>query len=280
MTIAVTGATGQLGRLIVEDLIEAGVAPDQIVAVGRSAERLAGLPVRTAVASYEDVAALTAAFEGVDTLVLVSGSEVGQRVPQHTNAIEAAKAAGVTRVVYTSAPHADTSDLLLVPEHRATEELLRASGLAWTIVRNNWYTENYAQTVAQARETGVILTSTGTGRVASASRADYAAGAAAVAAGEGHEGRVYELTGDVAWTFDEFAAAVAEVLGTPVVHQAVSADEHAEILGGAGLDEGTVGFVVGLDQGIARGDLADATADLRTLIGRPTTPLAETLRTL
>lgn len=279
MTIAVTGATGHLGRLIVEDLIEAGVAPEQVVAVGRSPERLAGLSVRTAVASYEDVAALTTAFEGVDTLVLVSGSEVGRRIAQHTNAIEAAKAAGVGRIVYTSAPHADTSDLLLVPEHRATEELLRASGLAWTIVRNNWYTENYAQTVAQARETGVVLTSTGTGRVASASRADYAAGAAAVAVGEGHEGRVYELSGDVAWTFDEFAEATSAVIGKPVVHRAVSAEEHAEILRGAGLDDGTVGFVVGLDEGIARGDLADATADLRTLIGRPTTPLAETLRT-
>jgi len=283
MTIAVTGATGQLGRLIVEDLIARGVAPDQVVATGRSTERLADLAeqgVRTVAASYEDVASLTAAFEGVDTLVLVSGSEVGQRVAQHANAIEAAKAAGVGHVVYTSAPHADTTALVLAPEHKATEELLRGSGLAWTIVRNNWYTENYAQTVAQARETGVILTSTGEGRVASASRADYAAGAAAVAVGDGHEGRVYELTGDVAWTFDEFAAAVSQALGTPVVHQAVSPAEHAEILSGVGLDAGTVGFVVALDEGIARGDLADATTDLRTLIGRPTTPIAETLRTL
>lgn len=279
MTIAVTGATGHLGRLIVAELLASGVAPDQVVAVGRSAERLEGIGTRTAVAAYEDLAALTSAFEGVDTLVLVSGSEVGQRVPQHRNAIDAARAAGVGRIVYTSAPHADTTELLLAPEHLATEELLRASGVAWTILRNNWYTENYVGTVAQARETDVIVTSTGDGRVASATRADYAAGAAAAAVGEGHEGRVYELSGDVAWTFDEFAATVSDVLGTPVVHRNVSGEEQAEILRGAGLDEGTVGFVVGLDAGIARGDLADATADLRTLIGRPTTPIADTIRT-
>ncbi|GIG28108.1 SDR family oxidoreductase [Cellulomonas marina] len=281
MSYVVTGATGHLGRLVVAELLARGVPAGEITATGRRADALADLAaqgVRTVVADYADGAALKDAFSGADVLVLVSGSEVGQRVDQHRNALEAARDAGVRRVVYTSAPHADTTALVLAPEHKATEELVRASGLVWTVVRNNWHTENYEGTFAQARDTGEVVTSTSQGRVASATRADYAAGAAAVAVGEGHEGRVYELSGDTAWTFDEFAATAADVLGRPVVHRAVTPDEHRAALTGAGLDEGTAGFVVALDEGIARGDLADATTDLATLIGRPTTPLAETLR--
>ncbi|MGC5165516.1 SDR family oxidoreductase [Luteimicrobium sp. DT211] len=284
MSIVVTGATGHLGRLAVEGLVAAGTDPSAVVAAGRNPERLATLAaehgVRTAVIDYADPASLETAFAGADVLLFVSGSEVGQRVAQHTAVVDAAVAAGVGRVVYTSAPHADTSGLVVNPEHKATEEALRASGLTWTFLRNNWYTENYAGTLAQARQTGEVVTSTGDGRVASASRADYAAGAVAVVLGEGHENTVYELSGDVAWTFDDFAVAAAEVLGAPVTHRSVTADEQRELLLGAGLDEGTVGFVVTLDQDIARGDLGDATDDLRTLIGRPTTPLADGLRAL
>lgn len=283
MTIAVTGASGQLGRLIVDDLLDAGTAPDQVVATGRNTERLADLAargVRTVAVSYEDLEGLTSAFAGVDTVVLVSGSEPGGRVAQHSNVIEAAKAAGATRIVYTSITNADTTAHVLAPEHLATEDVLRASGLEWTILRNNWYSENQAPTLAQAREQGVFFSATDGGRTASASRADYAAAASAVARGTGHEGRVYELTGDVAWTYDDLAAAIEEVLGTPVAHKAVSPSEYAAALAGAGLDDGTIGFLVALDEGTARGELDVTTADLRTLIGRPTTPLVDTLRTL
>ena len=283
MSIVITGATGHLGRLVVEHLLADGFAADQIVAAGRRTERLADLAalgVRTAAIDFADSASLEAAFAGADTVLLVSGSEPGQRITQHTRAIEAAVAAGVGRVVYTSAPHADTSDLVLAPDHKATEAALRASGLTWTVLRNNWYTENYAGTLAQARETGVVLTSTGGGRVASASRDDFAAAAAVVLVGTGHDHRVYELSGDVAWTFDEFAGAASEALGVPVVHKDVSSDEHRAILLSAGLDDGTAGFVVTLDADIRRGDLADATSDLRDLIGRPTTGLLDGLRAL
>ncbi|AEE47789.1 SDR family oxidoreductase [Cellulomonas fimi] len=281
MSIVVTGATGHLGRLVVEHLLELGTPAQEIVATGRSVDRIADLAargVRTAVADFDDPATLTAAFDGAETVLLVSGSEVGRRVPQHTAAIEAARAAGVRRVVYTSAPHADTTPLALAAEHRATEEVLRASGLTWTVLRNNWYHENYLPVLDQAAATGVVVSSTGAGRVASAPRDDYAAAAAVVLSTDGHDDRVYELSGDVAWTHDDLAAAAAEVLGTPVVHRAVPADEHRAILEQAGLDAGTIAFLVGLDEGIARGDLADATADLRTLVGRPTVPLVETLR--
>lgn len=281
MSIVVTGATGQLGRLIVEHLISRGVAPAEITAVGRNAERLSDLAtagVGTAVADYSDPASLAAAFAGADVLMLVSGSEVGQRVAQHSNAITAAVTAGVSRIVYTSAPKADTSALILAPEHKATEEALRESGVAFTILRNGWYTENYAGSVQQARETGVYLTSAGDGRVASASRTDYAEAAAVVLTTPGHENAVYELAGDVAWTGDDMAAALTEVVGRPVVFTAVSPEEHTAILTGAGLDGGTVGFVVALDGNTRDGLLAGGSSDLASLIGRPTTPLLDGLR--
>lgn len=279
--IVVTGATGPLGRHIVLSLIARGVSAADIVAVGRSSEKLASLAeagVRTAVADYSDRASLDAAFAGAGTLVLVSGSEVGQRIQQHTNAIDAAVAAGVSRIVYTSAPAATTSALVLAPEHKATEEHLAQSGVATTILRNSWYTENYAADVARSAESGVLLSSTGDGRVASASRADYADAVAAVLTSDGHENAVYELSGDVAWAYSDLAAAISEITGKPVEWKNVSPEEHAAILGGAGLDEGTVGFVVALDGNIRDGLLGVTTGDLSRLIGRQTTPLVEGLR--
>jgi NAD(P)H dehydrogenase (quinone) len=285
MSVVVTGATGHLGRLVVEHLLADGVAADQIVATGRRTENLTDLAergVRVAVADFDDPETLTSAFAGADTVLLVSGSAPGKRVAQHTRAIEAARAVGVRRVVYTSAPHADTTGLVLAPDHKATEEVLRASGLTWTLLRNNWYAENYVATLGQARDTGVILSSTADGRVGIAPRDDYAAAAAVVVADESgaHDDRVYELSGDVAVTFDDLAEAASEVLGVPVVHRSVSSEEHTAVLRAAGLDEGTIGFVVALDADIARGELADATSDLRDLIGRPTTPLVDALRGL
>lgn len=283
MSIVVTGATGQLGQLIVEHLIGRGVAPAEITAVGRNTARLADLAatgVATAVIDYTDPASLAAAFTGADVLMLVSGSEVGQRVAQHTNAITAAVAVGVGRIVYTSAPKATTSALIVAPEHKATEEALQASGVPFTILRNGWYTENYAAAVEQAREMGVYLTSAGDGRVASASRTDYAEAAAVVLTTPGHDNAVYELAGDVAWSGDDMAAALTEVVGRPVVFSSVTPDEHTAILTGAGLDGGTVGFVVALDGNTRDGLLAGGSTDLATLIGHPTTPLVEGLRSV
>lgn len=279
--IAVTGATGHLGALVIDSLLTTQ-DPASIVAIVRDAARATGLAdkgVQVRKATYDDPAALESALQGVDRLLLISGSEPGKRVPQHTNVVNAAKAAGVGRIAYTSAPHADVSTLVLAPDHKATEEVLRASGVPFTILRNNWYTENYVQAVEQAKATGVIVAATGNGKVASASRADYAAAAAAVLIGDGHENRIYELSGDVAWTFSDLAAAVSTIIGQPVTYQAVSPEDLVTILTDqAGLPQGTANFVSALDANIANGDLADATSDLRTLIGRPTTPLVEGLR--
>lgn len=280
MSIVVTGATGHLGRLIVDDLLAHGVPAAEIVAAGRRVDRLADLAdrgVQVAAIDLDDPATLTAAFAGADTVLLVSGTAVGRRVGQHGNAIDAAVASGVRRVVYTSAPHADTSSLILAPEHKATEELLAASGLVTTVLRNNWYTENYAGVIDQARATGEVVASVGDALVASASRADFAAAASVVLRTDAYDGQVLELAGDTAWDHHALAAAVGEVVGREVTYRAVEPAEHLAALLAAGLDEGTAGFLVALDGNIAEGLLAE-TGGISALTGRPTTPLVDGLR--
>lgn len=280
MTIVITGATGQLGRLVIESLLERGIPASDLRALGRNADRLAVFAAQgidTRVIDFAQPETLDAAFSGADALLLVSGSEVGQRLQQHRNAIDAAVRAGVGRVVYTSASKATDTDLVVAPEHAETERLLTASGLPVTVLRNNWYTENYLGTLDTAAATGEIVASAGEGRVASATRADYAEAAAVVLTTPGHEGAVYELSGDTAWTFADLAEVASELLGREVVYRSVTPEEHGSILTGVGLDAGTAGFVVALDGNIRDGALAEATPTLRELIGRPTTPLADGL---
>ena len=281
MKIGVTGATGKLGRLVVQQLLETQPARDLVAIVRDKAKAadLAATGVEVRAADYDDPAALRSALAGVDRLLLVSSNEIGRRFPQHKNVIDAAKEAGVKHLVYTSAPKATTSALVLAPEHKATEEYLAQSGLAHTILRHGWYTENYAQAAQTAVQTGKLVAAAGEGRVASATRADYAAGAVAVLLGEGHEGKVYECSGDYAWDFDELATAISEISGKPVVYEAVHAGVMMGILRGAGLDEATAGFVTALDENTAAGLLSGCTGELSALIGRPTTPLKEGLRT-
>jgi NAD(P)H dehydrogenase (quinone) len=281
MSIVVTGATGQLGRLVVEELLARGVAPADVVAGGRAVEKLddlAGRGVRTARIDYDDPATLDAAFSAGDTVLLVSGSTPGVRVGQHRAVVDAAVRAGVGRIAYTSGLRADDTPLVVAPAHLATEEAIGASGLPATLLRNGWYTENYVQTLQQARETGVVASSTGDGRVASATRADYAAAIAAALSTDGHEGAVYELSGDTAWTFDDLAAAIGELVGREVTHRRLTPEEHLAVLREAGTDEGRAGFIVALDGNIRDGALAHTTGDLARLAGRPSTPLVEGLR--
>ncbi|KQW04783.1 NAD(P)-dependent oxidoreductase [Leifsonia sp. Root4] len=282
MTIVITGATGQLGALVIDALLQGGTPTAEIIGTGRNEQRLAELQergIRTVVADYSDSAALEQAFAGADAVLLISGSEVGQRVAQHAAVIDAAKAAGVGRLVYTSAPAATTSALILAPEHKATEELIAASGIPSTILRNGWYTENYFGALSQAAASGEIAASVGEGRVASASRADYATAAALVLVDASHSGAVYELSGDVAWSHAELAEAAADVLGRPVAFRSLSPEEHQAALEQAGLDAGTAGFVVALDGNIRDGLLAETSGELARLLGRPTTPLRAELAT-
>lgn len=280
MTIVITGATGHLGRHTIESLLERGVPADQIVAGGRDLTKLddfAARGVKVVPLDYSKPETLDAAFVGAEKVLLISASEPGTRVPLHQAAIDAAKRAGVAHLVYTSAPKATTSELILAPEHKATEEHIAASGIPSTILRNGWYHENYLSTVDEARNTGVVVKSTGGGRVSSASRRDYAEAAAAVLTGSGHDGKVYELSGDTAWDFAEFADVASKLVGRDVTFKDVTPEEHREILAGHGLPEGAIGFVVGLDQNIKSGLLGETSGDLARLIGRPTTPLAEGL---
>jgi NAD(P)H dehydrogenase (quinone) len=272
MTIGITGVTGHLGRLAAEQALARGAS---VVGLARDPSKVSGFDAR--LADYDRPSTLVDALAGIDVLLFVSGSEVGRRVEQHTNVIEAAKAAGVGRVLYTSAPRASDTALPLAPEHKATEEVLRSSGLAWTILRNNWYLENYTPQFGRYLAEGEIVNATGTGRVGAAPRADFAAGAVAAALGDGHEGKVYELGGPP-FTFAELAATITEVTGTTVVHRSVSPAELAATLSASGLDAGTAGFVASLDEAIARGDLDVPSDDLPTLLGRPVTPLAEAVR--
>ncbi|GGC05932.1 NAD(P)H-binding protein [Cellulomonas carbonis] len=279
--IVVTGATGPFGRTVVESLIARGVAASDIRAGGRDPERLAALEdlgVDAVELDYDRPETVQAAVQGADQVLLVSGSEVGRRVPQHRAVLEAAAAAGVAHVAYTSVLHADTTTLAVAPDHRATEDAVRELGLTATLLRNGWYSENYLATLDQARATGEVVTAAGDGRVASAARADYAEAAAAVLADPALQGRTYELSGDVAWSFADLAATVGDVLGREVALRSVEPDEYRANLTAGGLDAGLVEFLVGMDVSIRDGELADTTGDLSRLLGRPTTPLTDALR--
>ncbi|MBW0105297.1 NAD(P)H-binding protein [Pseudonocardia sp. KRD291] len=279
-TYAVTGATGALGALVVGELLGRGVPAADVVAVVRTpskAEDLAARGVTVRRGDYSAPETLPAALAGVDVLLLVSGNEVGRRVPQHEAVIEAAVDAGVGRIVYTSVLRADTTELALAPEHKATEELLRRSGVLFTVLRNGWYTENYTERIPEYLARGAIVGAAGGGRVAAATRADYAAAAAEVLLGDGHAGAVYEL-GGTPFTFTELAAQITRASGTEVGYTDVGVAELVGILQGAGLDEPTAGFVAALDEAIARGDLDADPADLVRLLGRPSTPLADAVR--
>lgn len=280
--ITVTGATGHLGRLAVHALLQRGVAPSSITAAVRTpakAADLAALGVQVAEADYGRPETLGPALAGTDRLLLVSGNEVGRRASGHRNVIAAAKEAGVSLVAYTSILGADTTTMELAKEHRETEDELRASGVPFVLLRNGWYTENYTAALAPTLEHGALLgASTGEGRVAPASRADYAEAAAAVLTGEGHEGRAYELAGDRAVTLPELAAIVADAAGRPVEYRALSQDDYAGVLSGAGVPEVMAVILADSDAGIDRGELTTDRDDLRTLIGRPTTPIEETIR--
>jgi len=274
MTIAVTGATGQLGRMIVQKLKQK-IAPGEIVALARTPSKAADLGVEVREADYEKPETLDRALRGVETLMLVSSSEVGKRASQHANVIAAAKGAGVKRIVYTSLLHADTSPMSLAPEHVQTEAALKTSGIAHTIMRNGWYTENYTVPVLGAVQAGALVGSAGEGRIASATRNDLAEAAVAVLTGDGHDGKVYELAGDEAYTLADLAAEISRQTGKDIPYRNLPQDEYAAVLKGVGVPEGFAGAVAAFDIDASNGALLDDGRQLSALIGRPTTPLSD-----
>ena len=280
--IAITGATGQLGQHVVANLLKT-TAADQLVAVVRNpakAEALSQQGVNVRQADYGDEGALTKALQGVEKLLIISSSEVGQRAPQHRNIIQAATAAGVKFIAYTSLLHADTSPLGLAEEHVATEKMLADSGIPYALLRNGWYTENYLASAPPALEHGVFIGAAGEGKIASATRADYAAAAARVISEEGHAGKVYELAGDNGWTLSELAAELAKQSGKKVVYQNLSQADFAAALKSVGLPAGLADMLADSDVGASKGGLFDDSHTLSKLIGRPTTALADSVKSI
>ena len=274
MKIGITGATGQLGQLVVEKLKEK-VAADKIVALVRTPEKAAGLAVEARAFDYSKPEGLVEALKGIDKLLLISSNEIGQRKVQHLAVIEAAKKAGVKLLVYTSILHADTSLLSLAGEHLATEKALKESGLTYTILRNSWYTENYTASAKGAINAGAFIGNAGNGKISSATRVDYAEAAATVLAGEGHENKIYELAGDEAYTLTELAAEISTQSGKTIPYNNLTEAQYAEILKGFGLPAVVAEMLANSDTGASKGSLFDDSHTLSKLISRPTTPLAK-----
>lgn len=276
MKIGVTGATGQLGRLVVGKLKEK-VSSESIVALVRTPEKAAVLGVEARAFDYSKPESLAASLEGIDKLLLISGNEIGQRLPQHLAVIAAAKQAGVKQVFYTSILHADTSSLGLAGEHLATEVALKASGLVYTILRNGWYTENYTGSAKGAIGAGAFIGCAGDGKIASAARADYAEAAAVILASEGTENKTYELAGDTAYTLTELAAEISRQTGKTIPYNNLTETQYTDILKSFGLPEGIAQMLSDSDTGASKGGLFDDAKQLSALIGRPTTPMATVL---
>ncbi|MFG2027358.1 SDR family oxidoreductase [Streptomyces sp. NPDC048825] len=280
MSIVVTGATGHLGRLVIEGLLEK-VPADQITAVVRSEEKAADFAargVKVAVADYNAPETFDSVFSAGDKVLLISGNEFDKgRVGQHKVVLEAAKAAGVALLAYTSAP--GSLSAALADDHRGTEAAILESGVTYALLRNGWYNENYTENLAPVLEYGAVVQAAGEGKVSSAARADYAAAAVAVLTGEGHENKTYELGGDTAWGFAEYAAEVAKASGKEIVYSAVPVEAYTGILTGAGLPEPLAAILAGVDASIEKGELVVTSGDLSRLTGRPTTPIADSIAT-
>jgi len=274
--ITVTAATGHLGRLVVADLLDRGVPADQITAAVRNPARAADLGVRVVEADYDRPETLPPAFAGTDRLLFISASEPGRRVEQHQNVIDAARAANVGLIAYTGILRGGTSSLRLAEEHTATEAAIVATGLPYVFLRNGWYTENFTGQVAQAVQSGVVLGAAGDGRVSAATRADFAAAAGAVLTDPSvASGTIYELGGDESFTLSEYAAEISRQSGTPVAYRDLPEAEYAQTLAGFGIPVPVAEILADSHRGLAAGDLFTDSGDLRRLIGRPTTSLAD-----
>jgi len=277
MKIGITGATGQLGRLVVSKLRSKG-SLQNIIALVRNPKKASDLGVESREADYDKPETLAPALKGIDTLLLISGSEVGKRATQHRNIIDAAMKAGVKWIIYTSILHADKSLIDLATEHLATEEALKQSGIPYTLLRNGWYSENYTGSIPGALVGGAFIGSAGNGKIASASRMDYAEAAVMVLTTPGHQGKVYELAGDTAWTLQELAAEISRHSGRNMPYKNLPAEEYADVLKGFNLPEGFAKAIAGWDVAASNDALFDDSHQLSQLIGRPTTPISDTVQ--
>ncbi len=272
--IAITGATGQLGRLVIAALLKR-VAAEQVIALVRHPEKAADLGVAVREFNYDQPEAMVVGLQGVDKLLLISSNELGKRAVQHQAVINAAKQAGVKLLAYTSVLHATGSALGLAAEHQQTEQALAASGVPYVLLRNGWYHENYSAGVPAAVAHDALLGAAGQGRIASAARADYAEAAAVVLTSDGHVGKTYELAGDTSYTLTDLAAEVSRQAGKPVPYNNLPEAEYKAVLVQVGLPEPIAQLLANSDAAAAKGALFDDSKVLSGLIGRPTTPVAD-----
>lgn len=277
MKIGVTGATGQLGIHVVDEL-KKRTAKNNIVALVRSPEKAAVLGIEAKAFDYSKAETLADALSGIDTLLLISSNEIGQRATQHINVIQAAKNAGVKWIVYTSLLHADTSTINLAGEHLATEKALKESGITHTILRNGWYTENYSNSIAGAIAGGAFVGSAGDGKIASATRTDFAEAAAIVLTDKSHKGKVYELAGSEVYTLSDLAAEISKQTGKTIPYNNLPETEYASLLKSFNIPDVFAEGIASWDTSASRGDLLDESGDLSKLLGRPTTPLSEAVK--
>ncbi|PXY02159.1 NAD(P)-dependent oxidoreductase [Marinifilum breve] len=277
MKIAVTGATGQLGSIVIEEL-KKRVSAENIVALARNTEKAAALGIEAREFDYSKPEILDNALKGIDRLLLISGSEIGQRTQQHKNVIDAAKKADVNWIVYTSILHADTTDIVLAPEHVETEKILKESGVEHTLLRNGWYHENYTVSVPGAVGGGAFLGSAGEGKISSAARADYAEAAAMVLADETHKGKTYELAGDEFYTLSMLAEEISRQTGKNIPYNNLPEEEFANILENIGLPGGFAKALANCDISASNDALFNNSHELSRILGRPTTPIAESVK--
>lgn len=277
MTIAITGATGALGRHAIAAL-KRRAPGTRLVALVRDPAKAADLGIEAREADYTKPEKLAAALNGVETLALISSNDFNDRAGQHRNVIDAAKKAGVKRIVYTSILKGFDSGMWLALDHQATEKALAASGVSHTILRNGWYTENYTGALKASVEHGAIIGASGTGKIASAARADYAEALAVALLDASHAGKVYELAGDTAFTMADFAAEVSRAADKTIAYNDLPQAAYAGALKSFGLPEGFANAIADADAHAAKGQLFDDSRTLSRLIGRPTTPIAATIK--
>ena len=277
MKTGITGATGQLGRLIIAKL-KVKVADGTIVALVRNTEKAKDLGVEAREFDYNKPETLAESLKGIEQLLLISGSDIGQRARQHANIVNAAKQAGIKKIVYTSLLHTGNTTVSLAEEHLPSENAVIESGIPYTILRNGWYTENHTGSISGALAAGAVFGSAGNGKFSSAARADFAEAAVVVLTETGHEGKIYELTGDEPYTLAEYAAEIARQTGESIDYKNLPVNEYAKILESFGLPGFIAEAIAGWDVSASKGDLFDDSHTLSKLIGRPTTPMSEVVK--
>ncbi|NLP59251.1 SDR family oxidoreductase [Lutibacter sp. B1] len=276
MKIGITGASGKLGQLVVSKLKE-HISAEDIIALVRTPEKVESLGINARTFDYNQPNKLAAALKGIDKLLLISGNEIGKRFLQHSAVINAAKEVGIKHFVYTSLLKADSSTLVLAPEHLNTEKAIKASGLDFTILRNGWYNENYTERVKDTVAHGKLYGSSSDAKISSASREDFAEAAVVVLCEDKHRNKTYELSGDLAFTMEDYASEISKLTGKKIPYVNLPEKEFASVLEQAGLPEPVAAFFAGTHTATLHGDLYDDGNQLNQLIGRPTTTISKSI---